>query len=351
MKRLAALAAIAVLAAASDSGRREAVERGLRFIYRTACDAKNFSEYGEDYLWCLYHIGHTSRDPALARTALAMGRERAKVWRREHASLPADAGAGAISLLAFGSFAAERLGLPGERLKDQIRRAAPRHPAREYLDFDPLREPPPADVPAACRQCRRENARGATVCRYCGAALVMQSRYDVWYDTLITTYTGDRYGVTLGAPYSAVLRWLPAMRPYRGPEGGANREFYSIVYALTHLIYTLNDYSEYGLSPRDLPLEFAYLKANLPEAVAAGDPETVGEFLDSLKSFGLADDGPALRQGAAYLLAAQNPDGSWGDMEVNDIYARYHPTWTAVDGLRDYNWKHRPLRLPAGIAR
>lgn len=91
MKRLAALAAIAVLAAASDSGRKEAVERGLRFIYRTACDAKNFGEYGEDYLWRLYHIGHTSRDPALARTALAMGRERAKVWRREHASLPPDA--------------------------------------------------------------------------------------------------------------------------------------------------------------------------------------------------------------------------------------------------------------------
>jgi hypothetical protein len=42
-----------------------------------------------------------------------------------------------------------------------------------------------------------------------------------------------------------------------------------------------------------------------------------------------------------YLLATQNADGSWGDAEAKDIYRRYHPTWTAIDGLRDYKWKRR----------
>jgi len=37
-----------------------------------------------------------------------------------------------------------------------------------------------------------------------------------------------------------------------------------------------------------------------------------------------------------YLLSTQNPYGSWGDMKTRDIYLRYHPTWTANDGLRDY---------------
>ena len=83
MRRALALAvAAAGLAASAPTDRKQAIERGLRFIYRTACDPKNFADFGEDYLWCLYSIGATSRDPALARLALAMGRERAAFWRK-----------------------------------------------------------------------------------------------------------------------------------------------------------------------------------------------------------------------------------------------------------------------------
>ena len=77
MRRLLWLAIAAGLALGSGPDRRLAVERGLRFIYQTACDPQNFAVFGEDYLWCFYSIGSTARDPALAREALAMGRERA----------------------------------------------------------------------------------------------------------------------------------------------------------------------------------------------------------------------------------------------------------------------------------
>ena len=167
----------------------------------------------------------------------------------------------------------------------------------------------------------------------------MRSRYDILCDALITSYTGDRYGVTLGASYRDVIKWLPAMRPYRGREGGANPEFYATVYAVTHVIYTQDDYSQHRLSPHSLPDEFRFLKANLTEAIALKDPETMGEFLDSLKAFGLKDRNPLIRKGRQYLLSTQNPDGSWGDTDSKDVYNRYHPTWTAVDGLRDYKWE------------
>jgi squalene cyclase len=107
------------------------------------------------------------------------------------------------------------------------------------------------------------------------------------------------------------------------------------------VVYTQNDYSLYRLSPRSLPDEFAYLKSNLKEAVALKDPETMGELIDCLKSFGLDDNDPLIRTGTEFLLSSQNPDGSWGDMKTTDMYLRYHPTWTAVDGLRDYKWKRR----------
>jgi hypothetical protein len=342
MRRGLALAlAIAGIAASAPPDRKQAIERGLRFIYRTACDPKNFADFGEDYLWCLYSIGATSRDADLARLALSMGRERAAFWRREHPALPANTSADELSNLLFGAYAAEKLGLPDERLKEEIRQAAALHPVEHYLAFDPTHEPPPADVPNPCRKCSKMSPRGATICRHCGAPLTMRSRYDILCDALVTTYTGDRYGATLGAPYSAVVRWLPALRPYRGRDFGANPEYYDILYAVTHVVYTQNDYNLFRLSPHSLPDEFAFLKSNLGEAIALRDPETMGELLDCLKSFGLREDDPLIRTGTEYLLSSQNPDGSWGNMKTDDIYLRYHPTWTAVDGLRDYKWKRR----------
>jgi squalene cyclase len=98
--------------------------------------------------------------------------------------------------------------------------------------------------------------------------------------------------------------------------------------------------------PSWLPEEYAFLKKNLKQAIVMEDPETMGEFLDTLKSFGLPDDHSLIRKGVNYLLSQQNPDGSWGDIEAEDIYRRYHPTWTAVDGLRDYAWHGKRLSFP-----
>lgn len=169
MRRLAALGLIAALAAGAGPDRKQAIERGLRFIYRTALDPANFAEYGSDYLWCLYSISATSRDPDLSREAAKMAHERAVAWRKLHPIVPSNADADEIGDLAFGSYAADQLGLPDRAMKDQIRKAAPLHKVEDYLAFDPSREPPPSDVPDTCRKCKRENPRGATVCRHCGA--------------------------------------------------------------------------------------------------------------------------------------------------------------------------------------
>jgi hypothetical protein len=167
----------------------------------------------------------------------------------------------------------------------------------------------------------------------------MRSRYDVWYDALITAYVGDRYGVRLGAAYGDVLKWLPSLRPYRGGEAGANAEFYDTVYAITHVVYTLNDYGQYRLPPRLLPDEFAFLRANLREAIAQGDADMLGEFMDSLRALGMRDADAEIRAGTEYLLAHQNADGSWGDARERDVYLRYHPTWGGVAALSDYAWR------------
>jgi hypothetical protein len=279
--------------------------------------------------------------------ALGMGLERARVWRRQHRSLPIDADAGTIADYAFGSDAADSLGLKDERLKDEIRRAAAGFSARDYLSFDPLTEPPPQDVPDECEYDEASNPRGSKFCRVCKRPLKMKSRYDVWYDALITVYSGDHYGVRLGAHYADVLKWLPSLRPYRGREGGGNPDFYDNVYAVTHVVYTLNNYSQYRLSPSLLPQEFAFLRDHSQEAIKEDDADMLGEFMDSLRAFGLTDASPQIRAGMEYYLAHQNPDGSWGEMDEEDIYERYHPTWNAVAGLSDYAWRGEGLSFPA----
>ncbi len=316
------------LASAPLNQRDVAIRRGLHFIYTTATDPGNFKEYGGDYLWCFYGIASTSSDHELSRMAQSMGRERARQWRAEHPSVPKDASADEIQSLVFASYAADGLGVRDERMKRELIRAAGRYRPEDYLGFDPQKEPPPGDIPEQCGRCGKYNRRGVRVCERCGSHLTMRSPYDVLEDAVITVYSGDRYGVRLGGRLEDVTQWLVKMRPYRG----------DVAYAVTHIVYALNGYSRFRLRPEWLPDEFAFLRANLMETIAEDDPETTGEFLDTLKSFGLSDADPLIRSGIAFTLSQQNPDGSWGDPKAGDVYERYHPTWTAIDGLRDYAW-------------
>jgi hypothetical protein len=161
----------------------------LDFIYRTASDPQVFADWGHDLLWCLYTISGTAKDPKLREMARKMGHERALEFRRIHPILPAKTTVDELSNLVYGSDAADRLGASDPGFKQQVRQAVRKYSVTDFLLFDPKREPPPSDIPDQCDRCKRWNARGVTVCRYCGAALKMRSRYDVWTDALITTYS------------------------------------------------------------------------------------------------------------------------------------------------------------------
>lgn len=325
--------------------RDRAIRRGLEFIYRTACVEANFEDWGHDYLGCFHCVASTSKDAELSIRARELGQERARYWRLQNASVPRDANATMIVNLIFGAVAANYFGVHDKALTSKIRKAAARFSAQDYFGFDPVTEPPSIDFPDDC-ECGAENPRGCKTCAECKRPLEMLTRYGVYIDALTRSYFAERLGVSLGARYLDVIKWLPAMRPYRGRENGDNPDFVDSIYAVTHVVYTLNGYNLYKLSPRWLPDEYEFLRANLAECITMEDPESMGEFLDSLKSFGLTESHPLIRTGMDYLLATQNADGSWGDIDAEDIYERYHPTWTAIDGLREYAWRGERLHFP-----
>ena len=327
--------------------RERAIRRGMEFIYSFACDPQNFAECGDNLLYFFKLVASTSRDENLRKMALKMGKERFRHWRHSRRSLPSNADAVTIVEYYDEGSLAEMFGVRNKALKQQIRDAAKCFTTTDFLWFDALSEPPPADVPQDC-DCGTSNKRGRKTCRRrkCRAPLTMMTRYEVWYYSLTRAYCAENYGVILGARYADVFKWLPTLRPYPGRESGADLDFADAVYAISHLVYTLNDYGVYNLSPRWLPLEYDFLKANLEEAITLGDSDMMGEFLDSLIAFGLTDNNRLIRKGMRFLLSQQNSDGSWGDMEAEDLYSRYHPTWAAIDGLRDYAWRGKGLRFP-----
>jgi hypothetical protein len=319
-----------------------AITRGLDFIYRTACEPANFETYGYDYLCCFDCIASTSKDADLVRRARKMGRERAREWRRANTRIPRDSNADDLAYLISGSAAAHSLGIRDPSFKQKLMRAASRHRAAEFFGFDPRVEPPPVDLPSEC-ECGFYNSRSRKRCAECRRRLSMMSRYELWMDALVRSYTAKVYGVRLGANFADVLKWLPSMRPYPEYKDSDDVHHYWAIYAVTHVVYVLNGYSRYQLSRHWLPHEYAFLKQNLTKAIELDDPETTGELLDSLKAFGLSNQHPLIKKGIAYLLSCQNEDGSWGDVDAEDMYMRYHPTWTAIDGLRDYAWRGRQL--------
>jgi hypothetical protein len=322
-----------------------AIQRGLDFIYRFGNQRDNFASYGSFLICCFALVGATSRDPKLRQPGRTRARQLARRWSRAHSTIPPAATPDLILDFILVNYGLSRIRLPHQTSRAQLKLAVEKFSTLELLGFEPRNEPPPSDLPYAC-DCGLKNERGRKICRRCKRRLSIQSRYRVWMEALANTYVGERCGAKFGARYADVLQWLPAMRPY--PVGDQDDALVSdAIYAVTHVVYTLNDYGTYNLSPRWLRPECAFLKANVEAACLRHDAEMLGELLDSLKAFGLPTSHPLIDRGTRYLLAEQNADGSWGDPAEENIRTRCHTTWTAIDGLRTSAWRGERLSLKA----
>jgi hypothetical protein len=292
----------------------------LRFIYSTARDPAVFQEHGSDLLFAFVNIATSNKNGRLAGLARTMGHERAIEWRRLHDSVPQGASAGTISDLMYGAYNSNRLGVTDRRFDRALLAQATRFSPKDYLGFDPAREPPPNNYPG-------------------------YSRHDLFMEALIASYFGEQFGTKVEGRYSDVLQWLPHVRPYAEHRYG-DSSYYDSIYAITHVIYTFNHYNLFRVSPACFPDEFHYLKANLPAAIEDHDPETLGEYVDSLRAFGVDYSDSRLREATEYLLSTQNQDGSWGDPSDADAYNRYHTTWTGQGALQEFHWS-KALSCPA----
>ncbi|MBS1827644.1 MAG: hypothetical protein JST93_20175 [Acidobacteria bacterium] len=318
--------------------RRAAVMRGLRFLIDVARNPVHFEDYATDLMFCFYGLAEATSNEEMRRVCWEVGRERAAYWRGKVPVVPAGAGPVTVSDLVYGCLSADGLGFPNPAMKEELARRAAGMSAVQFLGFDPLREGPPADIPKKCKRCKKWSVRGSRQCFQCKGKLTMMSRYDVFFEAMLTAYFGERYGIRLGASFGDVMRWVPSLRPYVWKGRKLDAAFYSVAYTVTHIVYVSNDYDLRRLRREDFPAEFDFLAGNLRRCIAGKDPETLGEFVDSLLVLGMEESDGLIREGMDYLLAHQNADGSWGDARDRDMYNRYHTTWTGVGALMEYKW-------------
>ena len=326
--------------------RDSAIERGLEFIHRFGNEDQSFASYGSFLICCFALLAATSHDAKLGNLGRLRAKQLLRRWRRAHPSLPDDANPDLLFDFVLVRYAQGRLGIRKSFSRVRLNALARKFPTVDLIAFDPRKEPPPDNLSHPC-DCGLQNARGRKTCKQCRRRLQMRSRYRVWMEALANTYVAEQSGVMFGATYADVLQWAPVMRPY--PTAEMDEEVLrEAIYAVTHVVYTLNDYNTYRLSPRLLPEEFAFLKANVTAACVRNDPEVLGELLDALKAFSLRRNDPLIIQGTRFLLESQNEDGSWGDPYEQNIRTRLHTTWTAIDGLRDFAWDGRRPSLGTG---
>ena len=118
------------------------------------------------------------------------------------------------------------------------------------------------------------------------------------------------------------------------------------VYALTHIVFARSHYFRNQVQITGLefsiPVFLAALARHNRIKLDVMSIDMLGEVLASLELLGLED--PKMEVARRRLIAAQNPDGSWGPGKGVSP-KRIHPTFNAVAGLINF---HEALRPPAG---
>jgi hypothetical protein len=329
---------------------RRAIRRGMQFLQRVADADDNFNEFGNDAVWTFLDLSRTA-DPDISQRARSIGQEFARRWLRENSSVPRDADASTLDWICGGLYACTQIGVPAPRLKEQLQAAALRFTPKDFLKFDPLTEAVPTDLCERCANCGTRNRRGRLTCIRCGALVKFTSPYDTLTGALVSAYTWERMGVSMGATLADVTQHVPRMKPWRGFENGRNNDFTQTCYAVTHVVYVFDDYFNYRLKPEWLPDEYKFLQDNLTANLANGDADLMGEFLDSLKAFNVTDADPLIRTGIDFLLRLQNDDGSWSEEDESGVFTLFHATSTALNGLSDWNYQGEQVTFPEALRR
>ena len=147
----------------SELIRLRAVSRALELLHLAARRESTFVEYSGHLLLSFFLIGTTSRNAAIARRSLEMGRERARHWQRRWVRTRRSLDRDNVLQEVLASYAADQMGVEHELIRRELLHVVAKCSVRELIYFDPGLEGVPDDVLEDC-PCGRVNERGHGTC-------------------------------------------------------------------------------------------------------------------------------------------------------------------------------------------
>ena len=106
---------------------------------------------------------------------------------------------------------------------------------------------------------------------------------------------------------------------------------------ITHVVFTLSQWGSLRLQIQQLPHEYLFVREYLPLVLQKHDIHLIGEFVECLRIFGVAENDSLITSGVRFLLESQNEDGSWDNQmtqfDVDLAYVAYHATIVSVQAL------------------
>jgi hypothetical protein len=309
--------------------RKKAVIKGLDRIFGMAQNDENFNLFGNDIIQCFYDVATVSGEP-LRRRALMYVEQLAHRWKHEvmHRGWKQDTKPTPQEVIdaIIGMYCLERLGIH-HQLKAEVvtflnlSESEGGYTVKKYLQWDPFSEEPPRDLDDGQE----------------GENTISQQR--TMSNSLIHTFYANRVGVSFGAGYEQVFKWLPTLRPYKGPDQLVWQHYIDQCYLVTHIVFTLNNWGELQLDPELLPHEYYFVREHMAVQIKHRDVHLVGEFVECLRAFGAADTDPLVQKGMTFLMSSQHEDGSWDKGEETDEYTTYHATMVGVQSLLNHRYR------------
>ncbi|TFJ84423.1 hypothetical protein NSK_004408 [Nannochloropsis salina CCMP1776] len=108
-----------------------------------------------------------------------------------------------------------------------------------------------------------------------------------------------------------VLKWLPCVRPYRGPAQVEAAVYRDQVCLATSVVWALSRGGELRIPALLLPHEYFFLREHLAVQLLQRDVLSVGRTIDALRVLGSHEENPMIRAGMTYLMRNQAQAGNW----------------------------------------
>lgn len=234
--------------------KRTAIINGLDFLRGLGGtlfrNTSLWNRHGSDILIPFYVPPQGAPASEEERHALGVAIELAAVWRSRNRGRRLSSATGPSELLDLmqGVYTLECLGTGDGSLRQQLVERCAAYGVEDFLKYDPAAGEPGGGVREDC-PCGTRPPVGARECPGCRRPAVPMSKFDVWLEALVWTFHGCRMRIGLGACFFDVLRQLggafAALYPRRHEL--SQKDCHYLCYALTHVVYALNNFGERSL--------------------------------------------------------------------------------------------------------